>query len=70
MNSDARSCAEESATVKMNGWRPKKKALLSGQRECFYSGMMEFLKNSREWVRGVHSSLGINHGVDNHGSQK
>jgi hypothetical protein len=25
---------------------------------------MEFLKNSREWVRGVHSSLGINHGVD------
>jgi hypothetical protein len=24
MNSDARSCAEESATVKMNGWRQKK----------------------------------------------
>jgi hypothetical protein len=47
----------------------KKTALLSGQRESFYSGMMGFLKKGK-WVRGVHSSLGINHGVDNHGFQK
>jgi hypothetical protein len=48
------------------------KALLFGQREIFDSGMMEFFLKSREWVGGVHSSLGIRAipRVDNHGSQK
>ncbi len=34
--------------------------------------MMEFFLKSREWVGGVHSSLGIRAipRVDNHGSQK
>jgi len=69
MNSDARSCAEERATVQMNCWRQKNSSPFRATRK-FLFGHDGIFEKSRKWVRGVHSSLGINHGVDNHGFQK